>query len=78
MVVREVTQLTQSERQQAEETRSESRRDKQEAQQLREELQASDRRSFSNEPLEGHDQAPALTDETARAKAYAEQVRKQT
>ena len=71
-----ITRPTQSERQQAEETRSESRRDKQEAQRLREELEASDRNSSSNEPLEGREQA--LTDKAARATASAEQIRKQT
>ena len=73
-----MTRLTQSERQQAEETRRESRSDRLQVRQLQEELQqqASDPRTPLGEPSEGRTQA--LTNEAAEAKAYAEQVRVQT
>ena len=74
--VKELTQLTQSERRQAEEARRESHSDRLETKQLRKELQASDRRTPLREPLEGREQV--LTDEAALAKAYAEHVRTQT
>ena len=76
--VKELTRLTQSERQQAEEARKESRSDRLQVRQLQEELQqqASHRGTPVREPTEG--QTQALTNETADAKAYAEQVRVQT
>ena len=66
--VKELTQLTQSERRQAEEARRER--------QLRGKLQASDQGTPLREPTEGQNQT--LTNEAAEAKAYAEQVRVQT
>ena len=75
--VKELTRLTQSERQQAEEDRKESRSDRLQVRQLQEELQrASDQGTPVREPTEG--QTQALTNEAAEAKAYAEQVRVQT
>ena len=76
--VKELTRLTQSERQQAEEARRESRSDRLEVRRLQEELQrqGSDPRTPLGEPSEGRTQV--LTDEAAEAKAYAEQVRTQT
>ena len=76
--VKELTRLTQSERQQAEEARRESRSDRLEVRQLQEELQqqTSDPRTPVGGPSEG--QTQALTNEAAEAKAYAEQVRVQT
>ena len=72
-----MTRLTQSERQQAEEARKESRSDRLQMRQMQEELQqqASDPRTPVGEPPEGRTQA--LTNEAAEAKAYAEQVRVQ-
>ena len=70
--VKELTRLTQSERQQAEEARRESRSDRLEVRRLQEELQrqASDPRTPVGEPSEGRIQT--LTNEAAEAKAYAE------
>ena len=69
--VKELTRLTQSERQQAEEARRESRSDRLQVRQLQEELQqqASDPRTPVGEPSEGRTQT--LTNEAAEAKAYA-------
>ena len=76
--VKELTRLTQSERQQTEEARRESRSERLEVRRLQEELQrqASDPRTPVGEPSEGRTQV--LTNEAAEAKAFAEQVRTQT